>query len=67
MLFGFHTTAYLWLTVTPGDLHQTGAALSRHPDTTFSAAVTGMANLRVNNRPVAQEGRQRLRSQLTQR
>jgi DNA-binding Lrp family transcriptional regulator len=46
-LFGFHATAYLWLTVTPGDLHQTGEALSRHPETTFSAAVTGTANLLV--------------------
>jgi DNA-binding Lrp family transcriptional regulator len=46
-LFGFHATAYLWLTVTPGDLHQTGQALSLHPETTFSAAVTGAANLLV--------------------
>jgi len=44
-LFGFHATAYLWLTVTPGDLHQTGHALSLHPETTFTAAVTGTANL----------------------
>jgi DNA-binding Lrp family transcriptional regulator len=46
-LFGFHATAYLWLTVTPGDLHQTGQALSLHPETTFTAAVTGTANLLV--------------------
>jgi DNA-binding Lrp family transcriptional regulator len=46
-LFGFHATAYLWLTVTPGDLHQTGQALSLHPETMFSAAVTGAANLLV--------------------
>jgi DNA-binding Lrp family transcriptional regulator len=46
-LFGFHATAYLWLTVTPGDLHQTGHALSQHPETTFAAAVTGAANLLV--------------------
>jgi DNA-binding Lrp family transcriptional regulator len=46
-LFGFHATAYLWLTVTPGDLHQTGQALSQHPETTFTAAITGTANLLV--------------------
>jgi DNA-binding Lrp family transcriptional regulator len=46
-LFGFHAAAYLWLTVTPGDLHQTGQALSLHPETTFTAAVTGTANLLV--------------------
>lgn len=44
-LFGFHATAYLWLTVTPGDLDATGRALSLYPETTFSAAVTGAANL----------------------
>ena len=46
-LFGFHATAYLWLTVTPGDLHQTGHTLSLHPESTFTAAVTGSANLLV--------------------
>src|SRR5580693_1206679 len=46
-LFGFHATAYLWLTVTPGELHQTGHTLSMHPETTFTAAVTGTANLLV--------------------
>jgi DNA-binding Lrp family transcriptional regulator len=46
-LFGFRATAYLWLTVTPGDLHQTGQALSLHRETTFTAAVTGTANLLV--------------------
>jgi DNA-binding Lrp family transcriptional regulator len=45
--FGFHTTAYLWLTVNPGDLDATGKALSLHPETTFCAAVTGAANLLV--------------------
>ncbi|WIX77125.1 Lrp/AsnC ligand binding domain-containing protein [Amycolatopsis carbonis] len=44
-LFGFHATAHLCLTVTPGDLEATGRALSLHPETTFSAAVTGAANL----------------------
>jgi DNA-binding Lrp family transcriptional regulator len=46
-LFGYHATAYLWLTVTPGDLYQTGEVLSRHAETTFAAAVTGTANLLV--------------------
>jgi DNA-binding Lrp family transcriptional regulator len=46
-LFGFHATAYLWLTVTPGELHQTGHTLSLHPESTFTAAVTGSANLLV--------------------
>jgi DNA-binding Lrp family transcriptional regulator len=45
--FGYRTTAYLWLTVTPGELAETGAALARHPETTFTAAVTGAANLMV--------------------
>jgi DNA-binding Lrp family transcriptional regulator len=46
-LFGFHATAYLWLTVAPGELGQTGHALSLRPETTFTAAVTGTANLLV--------------------
>jgi DNA-binding Lrp family transcriptional regulator len=46
-LFGFHAIAYLWLTVIPGALHQTGQALSLHPETTFTASVTGTANLLV--------------------
>ncbi|MGI5461060.1 Lrp/AsnC family transcriptional regulator [Streptomyces sp. CA-249302] len=45
--FGFHAIAYLWLTVNPGSLRTTGEALSRHPETTFAAAVTGSANLLV--------------------
>lgn len=44
-LFGFHATAYLWLTIIPGELEATGRALSLHPETTFTAAVTGAANL----------------------
>lgn len=45
--FGFHSVAYLWLTVTPGEIAATGAALAAHPGTTFAAAVTGAANLLV--------------------
>jgi DNA-binding Lrp family transcriptional regulator len=45
--FGFHAVAYLWLTVAPGELESTGAALAGRPGTTFAAAVTGTANLLV--------------------
>ncbi|MFF7467793.1 AsnC family transcriptional regulator [Streptomyces sp. NPDC008092] len=45
--FGFHSPAYLWLTVAPGGLSATGEILSAHPETTFAAAVTGSANLLV--------------------
>jgi DNA-binding Lrp family transcriptional regulator len=45
--FGFHAVAYLWLTVAPGELEATGAALAGRPGTTFAAAVTGTANLLV--------------------
>jgi DNA-binding Lrp family transcriptional regulator len=44
-LYGFRAGAYLWMTVAPGELHATGEALSRHPETSFAAAVTGAANL----------------------
>ena len=44
-LFGFAATAFLWLTVAPGELEGTGRALSRHPETGFTVAVTGRANL----------------------
>jgi DNA-binding Lrp family transcriptional regulator len=45
--FGFDAAAYLWLTVTPGQLTAVGEALARHPETTFAAAITGSANLLV--------------------
>ncbi|WP_369374362.1 Lrp/AsnC family transcriptional regulator [Promicromonospora sp. Populi] len=45
--FGFHDAAYLWIAVAPGRLAATGDALSAHPETTFTAAVTGSANLLV--------------------
>jgi DNA-binding Lrp family transcriptional regulator len=45
--FGFDVAAYLWLTVVPGELHAVGAALSRLAETTFTAAVSGPANLLV--------------------
>jgi DNA-binding Lrp family transcriptional regulator len=43
--FGFHASAYLWLTLAPGDLDETGHALSLHRETSFAAAITGVANL----------------------
>jgi DNA-binding Lrp family transcriptional regulator len=46
-LFGYGAVAYLWLTVAPGELAATGAALAGRPGTTFAAAVTGTANLLV--------------------
>ncbi|MFD4605708.1 Lrp/AsnC family transcriptional regulator [Streptomyces sp. NPDC058464] len=45
--FGFHSPAYLWLTVAPGRLNATGEVLSAYPETTFAAAVTGSADLLV--------------------
>lgn len=45
--FGFDAAAYLWLTVTPGQLTTIGDALAQHPETTFAAAITGSANLLV--------------------
>lgn len=43
--FGFHVIAYLWMTVAPAELDATGTALSLHPETSFAAAVTGVANV----------------------
>jgi len=43
--FGFNTTAFLWLTVPPGELEATAQALARHAETGFAAAMTGNANL----------------------
>jgi DNA-binding Lrp family transcriptional regulator len=45
--FGFDVTAYLWLTVVPGKLHSVGKKLSLLPETTYTAAVSGPANLMV--------------------
>lgn len=42
---GFHTMAYVFVTVPPGDLEATGHQLSLHPETAFAAAITGAANL----------------------
>ena len=43
--FGFHSMAYVFLTVPPGELEATGHALSLHPETGFAAAISGTSNL----------------------
>ncbi|MFB7664136.1 Lrp/AsnC family transcriptional regulator [Kitasatospora sp. NPDC056138] len=45
LLLGLGNQAALLLTVAPGELAQVGAALSRHPEVPFAAAITGAANL----------------------
>lgn len=42
---GFHASAFLWLSVAPGHLHEVGSALSTRPETGFTAATTGTTNL----------------------
>lgn len=37
--------AYIWMTVSPAELDETGRALACRPETAFTAAVTGPANL----------------------
>jgi DNA-binding Lrp family transcriptional regulator len=44
-LLGFSTTAMLYLTVPPGQLHAVGLLLEAHAETAFVAAVTGPSNL----------------------
>jgi DNA-binding Lrp family transcriptional regulator len=44
-LLGFSTTAMLYLTVPPSQLHAVGLQLEAHAETTFVAAVTGPSNL----------------------
>lgn len=41
----FVAAAYIWLTVSPAQLEETGRALAARPETAFAAAVTGRANL----------------------
>ncbi|GAA2139798.1 Lrp/AsnC family transcriptional regulator [Kitasatospora kazusensis] len=45
LLLGFQTQAMLLATVAPADLAAAGAALGRHPEVPFAAAITGSANL----------------------
>lgn len=42
---GYPTAAYVWLTVAPQRLEETGTALARHEATPFVAAITGTANV----------------------
>jgi DNA-binding Lrp family transcriptional regulator len=42
---GYPTSAYLWLSVAPGQLQATGAALAEHDEVPFAAAISGPANL----------------------
>ncbi|HEX4060428.1 MAG TPA: AsnC family transcriptional regulator [Streptosporangiaceae bacterium] len=44
-MFGFDTTAYLWLTVEPARLGELGEELASHPEVPFAAAVSGASNL----------------------
>jgi len=43
--FGFHTEAWLWMSVRPSQLAAVGAELARHPEVAFAAATTGPSNL----------------------
>jgi DNA-binding Lrp family transcriptional regulator len=43
--FGFHTHAWLWMSVAPAELVTVGEALARLPEVTFAAATTGPTNL----------------------
>jgi len=43
--FGFHTEAWLWMSVPPQELAAVGAELATHPEVAFVAATTGPTNL----------------------
>ena len=43
--FGFHSPAWLWLSVPPSHLAETGAALAKFPEVAYAYATTGPANL----------------------
>ncbi|MGK3202653.1 Lrp/AsnC family transcriptional regulator [Amycolatopsis sp. MEPSY49] len=42
---GFRSETRLWLTVSPANLAEAGAALASHPETSFAVATTGTTNL----------------------
>lgn len=42
---GFHSSAMLWLTVSPAALATVGKAVGEHPEIAFAAATTGPSNL----------------------
>jgi DNA-binding Lrp family transcriptional regulator len=43
--FGFHTEAWLWMSVRPSKLAEVGAELATHPEMAFAAATTGPSNI----------------------
>ncbi|HVT68261.1 MAG TPA: AsnC family transcriptional regulator [Trebonia sp.] len=43
--FGLHTATWLWLSVPPAYLAETGTALAKFPEVAYAAATTGPANL----------------------
>jgi DNA-binding Lrp family transcriptional regulator len=45
VLLGFRTWAMLWISAAPGELHEVGDRIARHPETAYVAAVTGTSNL----------------------
>ena len=45
---GFPMSAYIWLTVAPAHIEAACAALSRHPEAPFVAAISGRANVVVS-------------------
>lgn len=44
-IFGLTAKALLWLSVAPGELAATGAALAEHPEVAYACATTGATNL----------------------
>jgi DNA-binding Lrp family transcriptional regulator len=43
--FGFRSSAWLWLSVPPSHLAETGTALAKFPEVAYATATTGPANL----------------------
>jgi DNA-binding Lrp family transcriptional regulator len=47
-VLGPHESALLWLTVSPRNLAEVGAAVATHPEVLFAAATTGASNLLIS-------------------
>jgi DNA-binding Lrp family transcriptional regulator len=45
--FGFRSSAWLWMSVQPARLAETGKALAAFPEVAYAAATTGPSNLAV--------------------
>jgi DNA-binding Lrp family transcriptional regulator len=43
--FGYHTHAWLWMSVPPSEIHAVGNLLADHREVVFAAATTGPSNL----------------------